>query len=362
VDALFAQAGVIRTRTLAELFDVASVLSTQALPSGRRVGIVSNGQGPGMLAADACDAAGLELPRLAPSTRDALDRLLPVSTRLDNPVDISPSCPAPVYGDALRTLAADPAVDIVLSIFVPPIRTSSDDIAAEITAARADVDDATPMVSVVMAATEGRDDDAGPSVPRFAFPEDAARALGHIAQYSEWRRRPLGHVVEVTDADVEGARTVVEEALAGTDDRVLSAARARDLLSTVGLTIAGEGVTAREGVPMVVGVRRDSTFGSVLMVGIGGALVDLLADVRIRLHPVTDSDVDDMLAELRGFPMLTGETGGARVDLDALRNVLFRVNALVLATDEIEELDLQPIIALPDGISIGGVRIRLARR
>lgn len=361
VDALFAQAGVIRTRTLAELFDVASVLSTQALPAGRRVGIISNGQGPGTLAADACDAAGLQISELAPTTRARLEELLPVSTRIYNPVDISPSTPAPVYGDALRAIADDTAVDLVLSVFVPPIGTRSGDIAKEIAAARDDIDAATPMVSVVMAVAE---DDGGvqTGVPSFAFPEDAARALGHIAQYAEWRRRPLGHVVEVTDTDVDAARSIVDDALTGGDDRHLTDAQARALVATVGLTVADEDTQRDDGVTMVIGVRNDPTFGSVLLVGIGGALVDLLADVRIRLHPVTEHDVDDMLAELRGFPLLIGDAGAPPVDLDALRNVLFRVNALVDAVEEIEELDLQHVVATPDAVRIGGARIRLTRR
>jgi acyl-CoA synthetase (NDP forming)/RimJ/RimL family protein N-acetyltransferase len=360
-DALFAQAGVIRTRTLAELFDVAVVLSTQQLPAGRRIGIISNGRGPGTLAADACDAAGLEISELAPATRDRLAELLPLSTRVHNPVDISPSTPAPVYGDALRAVADDPTVDLVLSVFVPPIGTLSGDIAKEIAAARAAIDDATPMASVVMAVTDDVDDGARAGVPMFTFPEDAARALGHVAQYAEWRRRPLGHVVEVTDTDVDAARSIVEDALADRDDRHLGDRQTHELLATVGLTVSDEDAGRDGGVAMFVGVRHDPTFGSVLLVGIGGAVVDLLADVRIRLHPVTDHDVDDMLAELRGFPLLVGDTGAAPVDLDALRNVLFRVNALVEAVDEIEELDLQPVVAMPDGIHVGGGRIRLAR-
>jgi len=359
VDALFAQAGVIRTRTLGELFDVASVLSTQALPAGRRVGIVSNGQGPGMLAADACDAAGLEVCELSAATRSHLEQFLPVSTRVDNPVDISPSTPAPVYGVALRAVAADPAVDLVLAIFVPPIGTRTDDISSEIAAARTDIDDAVPMVGVIMAPSD--DGDGVPTgVPMFTFPEDAARALGHIAQYAGWRRRPLGHVVEVTDVDVDAARAIVGDALTAADDCQLDDTQTHELLSTVGVTPSDD-VEPSDGVTMFVGVRHDMTFGSVLLVGIGDAFADLLADVRIRLHPVTEHDIDDMLSELRGFPLLTGDAGGPPVDLDALRNLLFRVNALVEAVGEIDELDLQPVVVLPDGIRVGRGRVRLAR-
>jgi len=242
---------------------------------------------------------------------------------------------------------------------VPPIGARPVDIAREIAAARTEIDDATPMVSVVMAVTDA-DEGGRTGVPMFAFPEDAARALGHIAQYAEWRRRPLGHVVELTDVDVDAARAIVEDALADADHRQLDDARTRELLSTVGVAVSAA-ADGSDGITMLVGVRHDATFGSVLLVGIGDAFADLLADVRIRLHPVTDHDIDDMLGELRGFPLLMGDTGDPPVDLDALRNLLFRVNALVEAVGEIDELDLQPVVALPDGIRIGGGRIRLAR-
>src|SRR5207244_12664128 len=97
VDALFAQAGVIRTTTLEELFDVAALLSTQPVPTGPRVGVVTNAGGPGILLADACEARGLQLPALASPTVAALRTLLPPQAGLSNPVDMVASATAEQY-------------------------------------------------------------------------------------------------------------------------------------------------------------------------------------------------------------------------------------------------------------------------
>src|SRR5207247_10429700 len=100
VDALFRQAGVLRARTLEELVDVAALLSTQPLPRGRRVAVVTNAGGLGILCADACEAAGLELPSLADSTSIALKSVLPREASLANPIDMLGSATAATYAAA----------------------------------------------------------------------------------------------------------------------------------------------------------------------------------------------------------------------------------------------------------------------
>ena len=111
VDALFQQAGVIRAETLGQLLDVASLLATQPLPAGRSVAVVTNAGGLGILCADACEAAGLELPALADDTREALAGLLPAEAGLGNPVDFLGSATAATYEAALPPVLSDPNVD-----------------------------------------------------------------------------------------------------------------------------------------------------------------------------------------------------------------------------------------------------------
>src|SRR4029453_6136146 len=121
VDALFRQAGVVRVDTLAELFDAATLLAHQPLPAGRRVAIVSNGGGPGILAADACAAVGLEVVEQSTATQDALRAITPPGAGLRNPVDLVASAPAAVYEDAIRIVLGDPDVAAVGVFVFPPV-------------------------------------------------------------------------------------------------------------------------------------------------------------------------------------------------------------------------------------------------
>ncbi|MBA2529788.1 MAG: GNAT family N-acetyltransferase, partial [Euzebyales bacterium] len=194
VEALFRQAGVIRTTTLEELFSVATVLANQPVPGGNRVGILTNGGGPGILAADACESNGLEVPELAPGTVERLGRLLPVEAAIRNPVDMIASASAANYGRAMRFLADDPGIDALLVIFVPPVVTRAEDVAHEMAAARTEID--VPVLSVFMSERGVPAELTGARIPSFRFPEGAAQALGHVARYGRWRSRPLGNVVE----------------------------------------------------------------------------------------------------------------------------------------------------------------------
>jgi acetyl coenzyme A synthetase (ADP forming)-like protein len=213
VEALFRQAGVIRTDTLEELFNVATVLANQPVPHGNRVGILTNGGGPGILAADACESNGLCVPELAARTVARLAEFLPAEAGFRNPVDMIASAGADSYRRAMRTLADDPNVDALLVIFIPPVVTRAEDVAREMAAAAGDMGPDVPVVSVFMSEQGVPDELRAAHIPSFAFPEEAAQALGRVARYGQWRDKPLGNVVEVTDADEAAARAVVGEAL-----------------------------------------------------------------------------------------------------------------------------------------------------
>jgi acetyl coenzyme A synthetase (ADP forming)-like protein len=137
VDALFRQAGIIRTTTLEELFDVAALLAHQPIPQGRRVGILTNAGGPGILAADACDANGLQLAQLSEGTIAELRQFLPKAGSVANPVDMLASASADDYRRATRLLLADNQIDSLLVIFIPPLITKADEVARAIVEASA---------------------------------------------------------------------------------------------------------------------------------------------------------------------------------------------------------------------------------
>src|SRR5205823_4139406 len=152
VEALFRQAGVLRARTLEEPVDVAALLASQPLPKGRRVAVLTNAGGLGILCADACDAAGLELPGLAAETRQALAEVLPAEASLANPVDLLGSATGATYAEALPHLLRDPGVDAVIALFVPPVVAGADEVAAAIRVAAERESSGKPLLAVVVSA------------------------------------------------------------------------------------------------------------------------------------------------------------------------------------------------------------------
>jgi len=185
VDALFEQAGVVRVDTLEELFDTAMLLAHQPLPAGRRVAILSNGGGPGILAADACVASGLEVPELSDETRARLAEFTSADAGLRNPIDLVAGARGDVFERALHVLLDDPGIDAVIVIFVPPLVTNTDEIVAAILAATDRPDLPKPVVACFLD-PDGRVDldhaDGSGRVPNFAYPEAAAVALDRAAR------------------------------------------------------------------------------------------------------------------------------------------------------------------------------------
>ena len=243
VDALFRQAGVIRVDTLEQLLETAQVLAHQPLPPGRRVAIVGNAGGPGILAADACAGAGLDVPELSEATQAALRAFVAPDATVRNPVDLVASATAAQYERATNVLLADPGVDSLLVLFVPPLVTDADDVARAIASAASRAG-AKPVVACFLGragvpdALRGAEDRR--TVPSFAFPEAAAHALGRAADLADWRKRPTGSVPEFTDADVEAARRLVDEQIAcapSRDGAWLDATDAARLLACFGIPV-----------------------------------------------------------------------------------------------------------------------------
>ncbi|GIU87126.1 MAG: hypothetical protein KatS3mg009_1641 [Acidimicrobiia bacterium] len=228
VEALFEQTGVIRVDTLEQLLDTASVLAHQPLPPGRRVAIVGNAGGPGILAADACAGAGLEVPELSAASQEALRRFVARDASVRNPVDLVAGATADQFEQALRVALADPGIDALLAIFVPPLVTRAADVAAAIARAAAGAGDK-PVLACFLGRAGVPDvlrgDGTRRTIPSFAFPEAAAYALGRAAALADWRRRPVGTVPVLADTDADGARAAVASWLGGRGDGAVARRR-----------------------------------------------------------------------------------------------------------------------------------------
>lgn len=238
VDALLAQAGVLRAGSIEELFDLAMGFSVQRAPKSRRTVVLTNAGGPGILAADACEANGLELPELAPATVARLAPLFPAEASIRNPLDMIASATPQGYRAALSALLDDPNVDAALAIFVPPLGVTQ----ADVSLAIASVVEHHPSKTVfgVLMGHQGLPQgkallhEAG--VPAYIFPESAARALAAMCRWREWQELP-SVPTEPIAVDAAGARRLLDAALAEGRSR-LAEAEALELLAAYGIPVA----------------------------------------------------------------------------------------------------------------------------
>lgn len=189
VDALFRQAGVIRTDTLEELFDVASLLVNQPLPRGQRVGIITNAGGPGILCADACEARGLEVSVLSDESQKQLREFLLPGASVGNPIDTIASAPAEHYRRAIEIVGGDKNVDALIVIFTPPLVTRAEDVARNIVAGVQHIEKSKPVLTVFLSADAAPEELRAAKIPSYRFPETAAIALARAARYRQWRER-----------------------------------------------------------------------------------------------------------------------------------------------------------------------------
>jgi acetyl-CoA synthetase (ADP-forming) len=118
---------------------------------------------------------------------------------------------------------------------------------------------------------------------------------------------------------------------------------------------------APEGREIIVGMTKDPQFGPALAFGLGGIFVEVLKDVSFRVAPITKYDAEEMIQEIKGYPILKGVRGQKPVDFEAIVNILLNVSKLVMEHPEISEMDLNPIITYPDGAKTVDARIILSK-
>lgn len=357
VSSLFAQSGVIRTRSLQELFDAALLLAHQPPPPGNRVAVITNAGGPAALTVGACVASGLRVPPLGERTRETLRAALGPGAEVANPADLTPMATAAHYRRALDAVLADDEIDAAIVLFMPPLADKPDEVAAAIL----DAAEAAPSKPVVASFLGG----AGVAdllhrgelvVPTYAFPESAAASLGHAAAYQAWRSTPAGVIPDLAGVDTDRARSLV----AGCAPGPVPARTAAQLLDSYGIAVRD--TEPGSGPDAFLSVGADPVFGPVVAFGLTGDYADLMADVAHRVTPLSDRDAREMVRSLRAAPLLDGRVGGPGVDLAALEETVLRISAMVEDLPEIEAMELRPIRLLPpgDGVAVTHATIRLA--
>ena len=225
VDAMFRQAGVIQVDNLDEMFDVAQLLAHQPLPSGNRVAIVGNSDAMALLVTDAATEAGLQV---------------------SEPVSLGANAGADDFEIALETALASHDVDALMTVYVPPINTSGEEVAGVLAAVGEQSDK--PIVSTFLGSegvpellrvTDVQGGAAGRgSVPSYAAPESAVRALARVVNYAEWASRDHGTFQAGLDHRTGDARALVRDVLAAAPrGAVLSTEQVHDLLACYGIDL-----------------------------------------------------------------------------------------------------------------------------
>ena len=215
VDAALKQAGVIRCQTIEEMFHNAIALAYQPLPKGRRVAIITNAGGPGVLATDAAINEKLELASFSDRTRDIFKRSLPVTANIKNPVDVIGDARADRYQVAMGSALDDENVDGALVILTPQSMTDIDTIAEAVCSVAARHDK--PTYTSFMGETDvasGIGILQRRHIPHYILPESMCRAFARARDFSVEKCRHLSPAVRFADVDTAAARAVLDAAIA----------------------------------------------------------------------------------------------------------------------------------------------------
>ena len=288
VDALFEQTGVIRVDTIEELFDVAAALSSQPVPAGNKVVVVTNAGGPGILATDAMVNSGMEMPNLTPSTVKELRNFIADEASFSNPMDMVAGAGPREFKLTLEAVKKDNRFDIIVPIFVPPVMLDELEVAQHIEEALADTKKA--VYACLMGAEESS---AGieylkkHGIPVYIFPEAIAKTLGSINNYRNWLARKRGkfHTFKVNTNKV---KQIVDRTLKGEEGAIVGI-EALKILEAYGIQAAQyrNAGNAEEAIAMA----REIAYPVVMKIATpqilhkteaGGVIVDLRSDAEVE--------------------------------------------------------------------------------
>jgi len=430
--AAFRQAGIIQVDDLEALFDLARAFAEQPLPTGPNLTVITNSGGPGILAADACEGAGLTLARPGPQCLQALTEALPPFASIYNPIDIIGDARADRYRATLAAVAADETTHAILTLLTP---TASAEIEAT---AQAIIDTAAacdkPMFACFMGHERigpGRDMLLAAGIPCYAYPEPAIRAIAAMLAHHRWLNRP--HPVEVcfrrdkgkAEHVIDKARKLSLKELPFADAMTVAAAyelpvpetrlvrtseqavrAAKKLGYPVALKIVSPHIQSRADVGGVaidlhtprdvrdawlditsrcqrkrpdayiagcmvqtmgplkareVEVRftQDPQFGPLLSFCLAGPLSEMLGDVSHRLAPLTLQDAQDIVREIRSFPLLRGARGEEPVNLTAIEDILLSMSQMACDFPSIQEAVLSPVLVNAQGALVSDLRLTI---
>ena len=423
------QAGVLRARSVQELFDYARALAGLPTPEGNGVAVVSNAGGPGVLTTDAIGDSTLDMASFTDTTIERLLEAMPEEANVYNPIDIIGDADLDRFDRALDIALSDPNVGSAVVVSAPTAVLSYDDLAEQVIQRSQEHD--TPVVTCLMGGDRTRSAEAilrEGGIPNYFDPARAVSGLDALARYRTIQERDVGEPVEF-DVDRERARNILDRARNRTDNRL--GIESMDLLDAYGIpTPTGEivddpeeaqsvaesidgdvvlkivspdishksdiggvrvgvadedvydafedvvsrarnyqpdatilGVQVQEMLDLegstetIIGMNRDPQFGPLLLFGLGGIFVEILEDTSVRVAPISETEAEEMVEEIRAAPLLRGARGREPADVDSVVETIGRLSQLVTDFPAILELDVNPLVAGPDGVQAIDLRL-----
>lgn len=415
--AAFERSGVLQAHTMEEMFDWARALAWQPLPRGKRVGVLTNAGGPAILAVDALEKAGLELASLTDGTKSYLCSRLPKAASINNPVDILAGSGPGTYAVALDALLTDETVDAVVVIQAPQdwfLPASLAEVVGEV----AGVHDKPVIASIMGKASveEALNILHKRKVPNVSFPERVASVLSAMVQRKEWLEMPkqMAPALEIDEGTArkaikgsnwEDLLSVCDISLppqqeAQTPDQAVEIAKGigfpvvlklsaesvshktdvggiqLDLRDERQVRVAWDALkaSAKEagvvmegalvqkmltgGQEVILGIKRDAQFGSMVLFGTGGTDVELLKDVATGIAPLNRMQAEQLIDATRAGKKLKGWRNQRPADRETVVIYLMQMAQLAEKFPELQELEINPLYVMPDGEGAFAVDVR----
>jgi len=406
-DVIFKKSGVIRFQTQDDMIQTAIAFSSQPTPKGKKIAMITNTGGPGILAVDECIESGMNLANLQEKTKNNLRKKLHPEATVHNPVDVVATATPEHYDLAIQALIDDPNVDSILINFITAPFVDLKGIGTKI-ASHAKTT-TKPIICVLMTIEKWGylvDMVRKGGIPVYAFPETGAKVLVAMSKYGDFKHKKIKKP-KVFKVKKEKVKKILQSAT----DGYLSQMDAFTVLDAYNIPVAGfnsaknaaqmkkiaktltyplvikadssdivhktemgaiktgiknekkllesfdkmnkklskfkPSFLLQEELPpakeIIIGVNNAEGFGPIIMFGLGGIFVEVLKDVQFRLAPLSESDALEMINSIKGYPILMGTRGEKGVDIKSISELIQRISKLSIDFPQIKEMDLNPV-------------------
>ena len=308
-NALLNQSGVIREYSLKNLFATAKVFANCPIPKGDSVAIITNSGGPGIMATDAVCEYGMQMAKITDETKEKLRSFLPSAASVKNPIDMIASAPIEHYKETLKTVIADPNVDMIMVIYLPFLGLKDIDVAKAVMEIKKEYPEK-PVIGVFMTKSEFFTalSELDVNMPFFMYAEEAADGFNRLNQQRKWMERPEGQI-PVYDVDREKAKQIIQQSLS--EGRAqLTTRESIDVLDAYGIRVCKSGFATNEeevievgnsiGYPVVMKMTSKTTSHKT---DVGGVRVNIQSEEQLR------AEYKDLIAKLTEKGLIDGLEG-----------------------------------------------------